>query len=189
MRRKRSGDFILRIQLVPKPLHGINLRIAIGKDQWQKKLRARLLSAQKKPACRICGVKPEKPPDLEAHEEWSYDTSSIPAVAQIETISLICESCHRCEHFIHTMIMVRDGIYSPDALDAAVAHFCRVNKTTNDEFNRHLREAIDENKRLSGIGLEDWEVSFGRYNDLVDEKVLERLEAKIQGQIVVVTPS
>jgi hypothetical protein len=90
--RKSSSDFILRVQLIPKPLHGINLRFAIGQDQWQKKLRARLLAAQKKLACRICGVKPEKPSDLEAHEEWSYDTSSFPAVAQIETISLICKS-------------------------------------------------------------------------------------------------
>jgi hypothetical protein len=134
-------------------------------------------------------VKPEKPSDLEAHEEWSYDTSSVPAVAQIETISLICKSCHRCEHFMHTVIMVEDGRYPPDTLEATAAHFCRVNKTTNDAFDRHLREAVKEYKRLSKIGLEDWEVGFGRYNHLVDEKAFERLESKISGKIVVVSPS
>ena len=184
MREKPSSDLILRVQLIPKPLHRINLRNAIGKHQWQKKLRPKLFAAQKKLACHLCGEKLEKPSDLKAHEEWSYDESVTPALALLETISLICESCHRCEHFLHTVIMVQEGEYPADTLEAVAAHFCRVNRTSHDAFEDHLREATRENKRRSKL---EWEIGFGNYSHMVDGEARERLELLTSSKSVVVS--
>lgn len=183
MSGKSSPQLILRVSLVPKPLHYINLRNAVGGHQWKKKLRPTLLDAQKELVCCICKAKTETPSDLKAHEKWSYDTSSTPAFARLEAITLICESCHRCDHFMNTVIQVEDGRYPPDAVDETVRHFCRVNKASNGVFERHLKEAIAENKRLSKL---KWRISFGAYSHMVDDAGLKRLEARIPDTEIVV---
>src|SRR6202521_1089051 len=78
----------LQIRLIPKPLFGKNLRTALGQHRWRK-LRQSFLPASAK--CQICGNTVRHFSDLNAHEEWSYVTSSKPGVAKLKRISFVCD--------------------------------------------------------------------------------------------------
>ncbi len=62
--------------------------------------------------------------------------------------------------------MVKDGIRGRDAIEDTIDDFCRVNRTTRDEFSRHLKSALKEWERLSGY---DFRVDFGEYAGLVND--------------------
>ncbi len=68
--------------------------------------------------------------------------------------------------------MVEEGIYPEDAIDDAIDHFCRVNKTTRAVFERHLDAALVEYDRLSKLS---WRIDWGSYAHMIDDVALARL--------------
>ena len=164
----------LRIELVPKPLHGENLRKLADKHHWGK-LRARLLEGHPL-KCDICVGSVEKSSQLNAHENWDYYVSEWPALNVLSGISFVCGLCHSAEHFMHTQILVQDGKLDPGYLDDVIEHYCRVNKVTSKTFFRDLESACERWERLSEL---EWLTHFGEYSEWLLE-VLDKRAATLK---------
>lgn len=150
--------FILRVRPIPKPLHGVNLRTHLGDHRWRK-LRHSLLDDWTR-QCETCRKVVENSSKLSAHEEWEFDTESQPPTATVANIRFVCWHCHACEHFPHTLLLVRSGALSEQAVEDTIEHFCRVNKATKQQFAKHLQAAVKEWARLSEF---NFRVDFGKF--------------------------
>ena len=51
-------------------------------------------------------------------------------------------------------------------MDDLKRHFTRVNNTTSDEFNRHIKETF---KIWSERSKKEWKIDFGDFKDLVNK--------------------
>jgi len=162
-RRWTPGQkLVLSVRPIPRPLWGLNLRAALGKYRWSKLRRG--IVAERGLACQTCGKKNDEAQKINAHEVWSYDTTTTPAVARLDRITLDCWHCHACEHFPRTILLVREGVLRHDAISDTTEHWCRVNGATPLAFDKHLREAMAEWKRLSAF---EWTANYGIYAPLI----------------------
>ncbi len=152
-----SRTLRLRIELVPEPLWGRNLRALLSPGAWQK-LRKKLI-AERGLTCAICGAVEESAKRIHAHEEWSYDTTQTPAVARVSRVELVCARCHAVEHFGRLRRLYKDGRLEERVLEDVIAHFCAVNEVDVDAFLAHEDEAVREWRRLNRVA--DWIVDPG----------------------------
>jgi hypothetical protein len=150
-RKRKAAEpepkLILSVRPIPAPLFGVNLRSFLGDHRWRK-LRQSLLPEYCR-QCQKCGSLVENSSKLHAHEEWSFDTVAEPVVAKVINIKFVCWLCHACEHFMHTISMVKDGIVGEEALQDVIAHFAKVNGVDAGLFDSHLNKAMKEWRRLS----------------------------------------
>lgn len=89
---------ILSSTNIPKPLHGLNPRSLMGKQQWDD-ARVKVYSGNDN-KCAACGVHSSRArykKGLEAHEIYNIDwqTGSV-------KLNLIVPLCHMCHMFIHS---------------------------------------------------------------------------------------
>jgi hypothetical protein len=110
--------------------------------------------------CQTCGSLVENSSKLPAHKEWSFDTAAEPVVAEVINIKFVCWLCHACEHFMHAISMVKDGIVGEEALQDVITHFVKVNGVDAGLFDSHLNRAMKEWRRLSR---RDFIVDFEKY--------------------------
>jgi hypothetical protein len=126
----------------------------------------RSLIAERGCSCEICGFAIPNQSDVDAHEEWEYDTRKRPASATVRAIKLTCSRCHATVHFGLQFGLVQVGKLPASHLEDIEAHFCAVNKVSKAMFNVHVNAAIERwsefNRRRS------WRVDFGLYQQLVD---------------------
>lgn len=145
--------------MVPFPLWGANMRSLMTATEWRK-VRLALLDEQGM-VCVVCGKIETAPSRVYAHEEWEYDETTEPAVARIAGISLVCWHCHACEHWGFTSSMTAQGVL-PRAVDDTIAHFCRLNRATKEDFRAHEEEAratwVRRNKRK-------WRIDYGSFRE------------------------
>jgi hypothetical protein len=153
----------LRINMVPKALHGENLRKVLTQTQWLA-LRRRLID-ERSAKCEYCGDVPANESDIEAHEEWEYDTRRRPARATVVGIKLACPKCHSTVHFGLQWCLVLAGKLPTSHLDRIEVHFCAVNECGKAMFSRHLDAAAEEWARLNQR--EKWRVDFGPVEALI----------------------
>ena len=165
-RRKRKRR-VLEINLVPEPLHKKNLRKAIGQYRWRK-LRQSLLVNNVDRRCQTCGNMVQVSSMLNAHEQWSYVTSSRPAIAKLQNIQLICRPCHGCVHFRHTHRQFRLGYITREQIDEIIRHYCKVNRVARNGFWRHFKKADTLWKQRSN---RKWKIDWGQYAAVIDEKI------------------
>jgi hypothetical protein len=154
-----SSARTLSINPVPKSLWGRNLRAscALGDGGWRK-LRASLLR-DCGATCEICGRRPAR---WFGHEVWRYSVSKPRAVAKLVGVMMICGLCHACEHFPRT---VKCG--TPENVEAAAKHYCRVNRIDRERFLRDLELALARWHKLSQRLR--WLIDFGPYTAMVAE--------------------
>jgi hypothetical protein len=154
----------LRVNMVPKPLHGDNLRCVFSKSVWSELRRS--LIVERGCTCEICGAAIPNQPDVDAHEEWEYDIGKRPARATLVAIKLACSRCHAIVHFGLQFGLVQAGKLPASHLEDIEAHFCAVNKVGKAMFSVHVNIAIERwtelNRRTS------WRVDFGPYRQLVE---------------------
>jgi hypothetical protein len=153
----------LKVAMIPKPLYGENLRKVLTQTQWLA-LRRRLIE-ERTATCEFCGVVPPNESDIEAHEEWEYDTGRRPARATIVGLKLSCPKCHSTVHFGLQLGLVKAGKLPMSHLDELEAHFCAVNRAGKAMFNLHVQNAVDEWSRLSHR--DKWRIDWGPFNSLV----------------------
>jgi hypothetical protein len=147
----------LRVQLVPTPLHGINLRKAIGASKWARTRRS--LLAEHDGQCEYCGTTIESERDLHIHEEWRYETSSH-NTAILEARRIICWRCHACVHFGRTLKVGLQESGGEEGVEALIDHFWIVNGLDRQAFDTHFEDAAANWKRLSKVR---WAVDLGSF--------------------------
>jgi hypothetical protein len=159
-----ESQLTLRVNMVPKPLHGDNLRRTLSKSVWSELRRS--LIAERGCSCEICGAAIPNQSDVDAHEEWEYDAGKRPARAALVAIRLACPRCHATVHFGLQFGLVQAGKLPASHLEEIEAHFCAVNKVGKAMFSVHVNAAIERwtelNRRRS------WRVDFGPYRQLVE---------------------
>jgi hypothetical protein len=142
----------LTFELVPVPLHRVNLRSAIGRQKWDD-LR-RLVYTQFDHQCGICG----SPDKMICHEVWDYDD-----INHIQTLTgfiALCELCDRVKHFGLAQILAREGKLD---LKPIIQHFCEVNQCNESQFMMYKYAAFFVHAERSK---HEWVQSWGQYEHL-----------------------
>jgi hypothetical protein len=166
-----ESELRLKVNMVPKLLYRNNLRRALPKTAWTE-LRRRLIE-ERGCVCEVCGAAIPNPSDVDAHEEWDYDTGKRPPRATVTRILLACPKCHATVHFGLQYGLVKTGKLPARQLEVIAAHFCAVNKVGSAMFDEHVSAATERwtelNRRKS------WHMDFGPYQQLVDSHAAVRV--------------
>jgi len=152
----------LSFSLVPAPLWKRNLRAFIPKSQWDN-LRHAIVECRGN-RCEVCGERAEEP---HAHEEWSYDTDGIPAIARLVGIGIQCKLCHQAEHIGLTNSLHLQGLISDEELQEVREHYCRVNSIPSTLIGYDHAAEIARWKALNKF---PWEVDLGLYAPLLGRR-------------------
>ena len=150
------------ISPVPAPLWGANLRKILKPNEWQK-LRKSLL-AERGCICQTCGLELPVSSKVQAHENWEYDISADPAIAHLKGILLSCWPCHAIEHFGVTTNLVSRGHLTHRAIDDTIAHFCKLNAATPEEFETHRKSVFEHWQSQNEL---NWIVDWGEFLDQI----------------------
>lgn len=129
----------LLVELIPKSAHGVNLRTAGTKAQWEaiKALTIRAACGR----CEICSAGPTEDHPLETHEVWRWDAATSRQVL-VRTIAL-CWLCHLAKH---------PGVADKLGLAERMhLHVMRVNKWSPNELVQHTKDSLREWIRLSQV--------------------------------------
>lgn len=136
----------LYIELVPRPLWGVNLRNYLGKEKWRDLSKKVAKDAGYR--CEVCGGRGPKHP-VECHEIWDY---SVWGTQKLKGFIALCPDCHKIKHWGRTQL------FSDEAeLSRLIGHFCNINGVTENHFAMHKTEAFAWWQRANKI---DWESDF-----------------------------
>lgn len=149
----------LQSEMVPLPLHQVNLRAIMGKTADWKRLRQALLERNGH-VCTLCGKEVEESSKLQAHEGWVYLERADPAVAWLWRVSLVCWHCHAVEHPGMLNALLKSGAVSERALTDTIEHYCRVNGETKRQWSAQLKRAQKEFDRRSAL---NWYLDYGPF--------------------------
>jgi hypothetical protein len=158
-----TKTFKLRIDLVPKPLHGHNLRseaVGLGNTRWRM-LRQKVLTEHGS-ACAICGST-EKP---HTHEIWKYEERGKQGTARLLGIEVTCARCHYVHHWCSTRLMVSEGKMQKVSVDALIQHFMDVNECSRQDFERHASDSLLEWKRRNKL---KWRIDWEQFSKPIKE--------------------
>jgi hypothetical protein len=157
MRQEASG-LKLRIQLIPKPTWGRNLRKALTARGWERishPVRARA------GGCEICGGSNR----LQCDEQWAYDDER--HVQRLIGLRCVCQTCHNVMNWGRSSIVaVQEAERYPTLLEDLKAHFMRVNGVDASFFDRYLKAASVEHSLRSR---HEWVVEYGDYSAIVGQ--------------------
>lgn len=159
-RKSKTVDMKLRIEMVPEPLWGKNLRSdeGLGRYRWDKLRKA--IMAERGKSCIICGSD-EQP---HGHEVWEYQETKKTGIARLIGVEIVCRDCHAIHHWGQTTKLMEEGAITTEDLHDLVAHFCTVNKCKPRHFDRHEDEGFAIWERRSKLS---WRVDWGAYSDAV----------------------
>ena len=93
-RAMSDADLRLRIEMIPRPLWGRNVRTMMGPTQWRK-LTA--LLEKKHLGCNICG---SLQGPFHAHEEWDYKEGRSRGVATLKWVKRVPAKTGHVDRFI-----------------------------------------------------------------------------------------
>lgn len=149
----------LKIELVPKPLWGINLRRVFGETDWN--VLSRSVRGNKGFKCEICGWEEDRKNRkyTHCHEVWKYDDEN--KVQSLERFECLCPDCHAVHHWGHSKVTGRD-------MDALQGHAMAVNNCTKEEWEEHIQE---ETFMWHVRSVEEW-VTEG-FEDIINDIVTE----------------
>jgi len=153
----------LKSEMIPFPLHQVNLRAIMGRSTDWKRLRQALLERNGL-VCSLCGKEVEESRQLQAHEEWVYLERVDPAVAWLWRVSLVCWHCHAVEHPGMLNALLKTGAVGERALTDTIDHYCQVNGETKRQWNAQLKRASKEFDRRSA---RNWYVDYGPFAEWV----------------------
>ncbi|MFM0068901.1 hypothetical protein [Paraburkholderia aspalathi] len=146
---------------MPKPLHGKNLRLALGPAQWAA-LRQRILTEASN-ECSVCGVTPTHKAALHLHEEWEYDATVRPAVSRLSSLTLTCADCHAVEHLANAVLRATAADEQAQWLRLQT-QFCRVNGVGPKESEVRQRIAFMVWTARSALS---WRIDLGEFDSML----------------------
>ena len=157
----------LRLELIPKPLWGQNLRsnvVGIGPGRWLKLSRSTRSAVGK---CSVCGGTER----LHGHENWKFVEKPRSGVAILVGVDAICTICHSIQHWGRIQQLVAIGIMSAADERRLVRHFIKVNRCTRATFERHvLRSFRDWHARSR----KKWKIDWGAFQPMIIEAKMAR---------------
>ncbi len=142
----------LDFELVPDSCWYSNLRSMLSKAQWDFIRKDAYARAEGK--CMICG-RPAK--RLEAHERWSYDIST--QTQKLEDVIAVCHTCHSVIHIGRTQLVGDE--------EAAIKHFCRVNKCSYADYVKALGEANRLHQERNKVS--EWKLDLSYLKRYIEE--------------------
>jgi hypothetical protein len=149
--------FRLQVDMVPRPLWGVNLRSNIdglGRNRWEKVRQQAIETCGGK--CTICGSA-EK---LRGHEVWKYEEKKTVGRAILLRVDALCWTCHNITHWGNTVRLMVIGAISHEGHMVLRRHFRRVNQCRQADFERHARRKLAIWQRQSRLR---WKVDWGPY--------------------------
>lgn len=113
---------ILTQHVIPKALHGVNIRNYWGKSSARWKKLGKETREKQGNQCMACGREvPHKAGDwLELHEEFSYDYEN--RVAVIDSMVCLCGKCHSYIHQGNLKMRMCEGKVSRVYVDDVIKH-------------------------------------------------------------------
>ena len=156
------SQHILSHPNIPKPLHGVNPRTIMGRQEWDVVRQDAYASTGFH--CLSCGVhksKARKHQWLEAHEEYDIDYK-----AQTVTVSRIIPLCHFCHSFIHS------GLLHINAKSGKISY------SEAREILRHGIGILESKSAPIFCGTKDLAAKAGIKTDLPTTKIPDRINWK-----------
>jgi hypothetical protein len=135
----------LAVDLLPSSLWGKSLK-KMHPDVWHL-IRQHILELAGG-RCELCAA-----PAGHVHERWGYHVRT--ATARVRGLTAVCADCHAVIHFGRSMQV------DPSRAQALIAHFCRVNRTTEAAFLQHRARAFTTFERQNRI---TWQVDHGSWS-------------------------
>jgi hypothetical protein len=161
------GKKKLRLELIPGPLWGLNLRsnvVGIGPGRWLKLSRATKAALGK---CTICGGNDR----LHGHENWKYIEKRRSGVAILIGIDAICTICHSVQHWGRIQQLVAIGLMSAADERRLIRHIMKTNKCTRAAFERHVVRSF----RIWRVrSKKRWKTYWGNFEPIVVEAKMAR---------------
>lgn len=150
----------LEIDLVPRTTWYNNLRKVLPKHEWDKIRKG--IYAKFNYSCAICGDGGR----MNCDEIWEFDDKN--CIQKLRGLQAVCENCHHVKHIGFVQIQISKNIWPDSMLDDLKKHFIKVNSTTVDVFNNHVKEAFKIWRERSK---KEWKIDFGEYTDLVNKQL------------------
>ena len=141
----------LTVELVPNSSHYKNVRSMVHPKEWDKLRKMTYRRANYK--CEVCTSKGPKWP-VECHEEWTYNMKT--GIQKLKRLVALCPACHEVKHFGRAQMLGR--------AEAALKHFCKINKTTKREAHSYLDKAFNLYEERS---LHKWTVNINAIKQLL----------------------
>lgn len=140
----------LKLAIEPRPAStwGMTLANLLPRDKWDR-LRFDCYR-EAGYACEICG---RTDLDLNAHEIWEFDDRR--KIMRLKRIECRCTLCHDVHHFGRST-----QVHSRSYQKKLIEHWCKVNERTKEDFQQHLADIFEINKKRANIF---YIVKVGRY--------------------------
>lgn len=131
-------------------------------SHWERKVRPSIVPKER-PSCSICGFIAETNRSLiHADEVWSFPE---PPKAVLIDVRALCVYCHEAKDYGEFLSRIRSG-EAGNRTETIIAHYCKVNGCTRDEFEADLKvalAAVHEIEERYGLNC-DVDVSYGRWS-------------------------
>lgn len=126
---------VLQIEPRPSSTWGITLATLLPKKEWDQIRHECYRIADYE--CVICGST-EGP--LHAHEVWGFDDRR--KIQKLVDVECLCKRCHDVKHFGRSTM-----VYSRNYQAELIAHWCKVNSKTRQNFEAHLAEIKEMSRK------------------------------------------
>lgn len=132
----------LEIELVPKSMHGMNVRSRVTLPEWQQVCKVVHREANQDMRCEICresGLNQNFSHPVECHEQWLFDakTHSQKLVGMVS----ICPMCHKAKHY---GLAIKQGFG-----EAVRKHLMKVNLISLNELDDYIQHSYKTVKERS----------------------------------------
>lgn len=148
-----SKKLKLVINLIPESCFKASISKSMPEAEWDKISREVMQKADN--ACEICGSK-EK---VACKEVWQYDDKQ--HVQKLKGLRATCRMCFAVEHFGLSQVLAMKGYLN---LNEVIKHFCKVNDTTWDDFNKHKEIEFTKQRERSG---KKWKTDFDKWKEMI----------------------
>jgi len=152
----------LEIELVPRTVWFSSLYHMLPLEIWASIREKHIQTTGAR--CEICGSS-QRP--LQLHEMWQYDDEK--HIQKLLGFELLCRKCHSIQHIGLAMIRAGAGGVNYDML---AEHFCRVNRCSRQDFDRHVDKAFKVWRERSK---HKWSQNLGEYERYVDRNQLREV--------------
>ncbi|SRR5579875_1956833 len=144
----------LTIELVPSTAWYSNMRKVMSQAAWDA-LRKQVY-AHHHHRCGICGQTNTR---LECHEIWTYDDEKY--MQKLIGFIALCSLCHHVKHIGLAGMFAQEGRLDYDRL---IAHYCKVNECSPDDFYRDRETAFAQWRVRSQ---HPWQTDLSRFEHLI----------------------